>query len=659
MGRLKLLAGAAWVLAGAGIAQAETLDPLAVKFGVRETVRSLSISPDGRKIVFVSPRADGGENAVVYDLASGNAVPVLSSGGVTDHLYGCRFVLAERVVCTIGLRDGKERKIDMASRLASVSADGKDMKMLTARDGVSAYFKSRHGGEIIDYAVAGNPDAVLMTRYFPPEVQTGALASRSREGMAVEQVDLVTLARKIVEPARATATDYVSDGYGAVRVMETQDHDSQGYAQDEVTYSYRPVGGAWTVLGDVKFGSGMAKGFAPVAVDRASDSVYGFDYQGNFKALFKMPLNGSNQATLVLGRPDVDVDHLVRIGRNRRVVGVSYATEKRTIEYFDDEIGKLAGSLAKALGNGRSVWITDATQDEGKLVVYSGADTDPGRYFIYDKATHRLQELLQSRPELEGMKLAVMKPVEFPAADGTKIPGYLSLPPGSSGKGIPAIVMPHGGPHARDEWGFDWLVQFFTAKGYAVLQPNFRGSAGFGQAWFQQNGFKSWPTAIGDVNDAGRWLIAQGVTTPDKLAIVGWSYGGYAALQSAVVEPDLFKAIVAIAPVTDLDLTREQWRDYANFYIQSDFIGQGPHVDSGSPARHADRFKAPVLLVHGDVDLNVGVNSSRLMRDRLKAAGKQVDYIEFPELDHQLDSSAARARMLSAADAHIRKTLGL
>jgi dipeptidyl aminopeptidase/acylaminoacyl peptidase len=160
---------------------------------------------------------------------------------------------------------------------------------------------------------------------------------------------------------------------------------------------------------------------------------------------------------------------------------------------------------------------------------------------------------MPERPDLADYKLAPVKAITYKAADGTDIPAYLTLPPGSDGKNIPAIVMPHGGPASRDEWGFDWLSQFFAHQGYAVLQPNFRGSSGYGEAWFQKNGYQSWKTAIGDVNDAGRWLSAQGIAAPGKLAIVGWSYGGYAALQSAVLDPDLFKAIVAVAPVTDLE----------------------------------------------------------------------------------------------------------
>ncbi len=189
--------------------------------------------------------------------------------------------------------------------------------------------------------------------------------------------------------------------------------------------------------------------------------------------------------------------------------------------------------------------------------------------------------------------------------------------------------MPHGGPAARDEWGFDWLSQYFVARGFAVLQPNYRGSAGYGSQWFEKNGYQSWETAIGDVNSAGHWLLDQGIAAQGKIAIFGWSYGGYAALQSPVLDPDLFKAIVAVAPVADLERLKTDERDSASRLLRENQIGSGPHIEAGSPARHAAAFKAPVLLFHGDTDTNVNVGHSRLMEDRLKGAGKPVTYVEF------------------------------
>jgi dipeptidyl aminopeptidase/acylaminoacyl peptidase len=641
-------------------AQAQTAEELAAKFGARESIRSISLSPEGKQIVFVAPRPDGGENAVVLNLGTSAAVSILSSRGFTEQISHCQFVLESRVVCQMIFRQGKVRDVSGGSRIVTISNDGKDMKMLSAKDSTNAYYNSNFGGRIIDYNVPGDPNAVLMTRWFPPEVQTGTLMGKSVFGLGVEKVDVVTGARKRVETPRESATDFVSDGLGTVRIMETQPTSENGYTKGQLNYSYRPTGGGgWTPLSKVTVGGGFSQGFLPVAVDSGANVAYGFDANGNFKALYKRSLDGSGTTSLVLGRSDADIDELIGLGRNQRIVGASYATEKRTVEYFDPDLRKLAAGLSRALGAGKQVSIIDATSDEGKLLIFAGSDTDPGKFYLFDKASKSLGELLPARPELAKVPMGTMKPVQYPAADGTMIPAYLTLPPGSTGKGLPAIVMPHGGPSARDEWGFDWLVQYFVARGFAVLQPNYRGSSGYGTAWFRNNGFKSWQTAIGDVNDAGRWLNAQGIAAPGKLAIFGWSYGGYAALQSAVVDPDLYKAVVAVAPVTDLGALREESREDADFYIVDSFIGSGLHVESGSPARHADRFKAPVLLLHGDADTNVGVSESRLMKGRLEGAGKQVEYIEFPNLAHSLDDAAARTRLLSASDRFLRAALGL
>jgi dipeptidyl aminopeptidase/acylaminoacyl peptidase len=260
------------------------------------------------------------------------------------------------------------------------------------------------------------------------------------------------------------------------------------------------------------------------------------------------------------------------------------------------------------------------------------------------------------RPALEYAKLATMQSITYKASDGTSIPAYLTLPPGGAKTGLPAIVMPHGGPSARDEWGFDWLVQFYAARGYAVLQPNYRGSSGYGDAWFRNQGFQKWKVAIDDVLDAGRWMVAQGIADPKKLAAVGWSYGGYAALQSAVVDPNLFKAVVAIAPVTDLDLLKQE---IGSTTWANKIIGSGPHVREGSPAQNAARINAPVLLFHGELDRNVSVTESRVMADKLRGAGKRVDLVTIPKLDHYLEDSRVRADMLRRSDAFLRASMGM
>jgi dipeptidyl aminopeptidase/acylaminoacyl peptidase len=658
--RSAFLCGIAGFTLFAGSAGAETLDPLAVKFGAREGVRSISISPEGKQIVFVKPRADGGEAAVVVDLASAKSVPIFSSKGRTEQITHCQFILESRVICEGYFSAGKNGSIDVATRLFSLSNDGTEMKMLSASRPFNAFYASRYGGAVVDYNVPGDPESVLMERWYSPEMSTGNLTARKQSGLGLEAVNVVTSRRKDVLQPRTTAQGFISDGHGQVRIIQMQPVTGTGYMQLKSSYLYADTAGKnWSKLSEVNFDAGLATGFEPVAVDGTRNVVYGFADHDGRSSLYERTLDGSGTTRLLFSRPDAVVDGLLKIGREQRVVGASFLTERRFAEYFDPELKKLSAALGKALGGGRQIGIIDATADEKHLVIYAGSDTDPGQYYLYDKTTKKLAGLLPDRPELEGVALAQMKSLSFTAADGTVIPGYLTLPPGSTGKDLPAIVMPHGGPGARDEWGFDWLAQYFAAKGYAVFQPNFRGSTGYGAEFFGKNGFRGWRTAIGDVDDAARWLVSQGIARSDKLAIVGWSYGGYAALQAGVVDPGLYKAIVAIAPVVDFDKWREEFRNMSNFTVMDNLIGSGPHIAEGSPARHADRITAPVLLFHGDTDGNVAVSHSRLMQDRLKSAGKSVDYVEFAGLDHQLDDSAARAAMLTHTDAFLRRNLGL
>src|SRR6185312_9854959 len=218
-------------------------------------------------------------------------------------------------------------------------------------------------------------------------------------------------------------------------------------------------------------------------------------------ALYAVTLDSSLREQLVYERDDVDVDELLRIGRQQRVIGVSFATDRRHAKIFVPEFAGLVSALGKALPD-QQLEIVDSSVDGNFVLIHAGSDADPGVYYILDRKAHNLQTFLVTRGELEGVKLARQKPITYPAADGTLIPGYLTLPPGQeSARGLPAIVMPHGGPSARDEWGFDWLVQFYALRGYAVLQPNYRGSAGFGDTWFQHNAYHSWRIAIGDILD--------------------------------------------------------------------------------------------------------------------------------------------------------------
>jgi dipeptidyl aminopeptidase/acylaminoacyl peptidase len=641
--------------------QTQNAEPFdaAKAFGARESVANLSLSPDGTKVAYVAPMSGQGSAVYTREIATGAPVrQAMVASGDPERIDRCDWVSNERLVCVIyGVVNNTSLSVLPFTRVVAVNADGGNLKMLSTKENIYSRGLQLGGGNVIDW-LPDEDSATLMTRVFLPDDHLGSRAGSAKEGLGVDRIDTRTLAITPVEAPRDIADDYISDGRGTVRIMGVSPRNS-GQETGVTRYLYRQKGSRkWEPLSE--YNSIDRSGFTPYAVDYDLNVAYGLKRKDGRKALYSIALDGSLHEQLIYERPDVDVDGLIRIGRRQRVVGVSYATDARRAVYFDPAIQKMATSLSNALPNHPALQIADSTMDESKLLIFAGSDEDPGVYYIFDRKSHHLETFLVARDELEGVKLAVVKPISYPATDGTMVPGYLTLPPGrESAKGLPAIVLPHGGPSARDEWGFDWLSQFFASRGFAVLQPNFRGSSGYGDAWFVKNGFQSWPVAIGDVLAAGRWLVAQGIADPTKLGIVGWSYGGYAALQSAVVDPSVFKAVVAIAPVTDLEALKEEHRTWSDFNLVSDYVGDGPHVRAGSPVDHADKIKVPVLLFHGALDHNISIVQSRRMAARLASVHAQCELVTWDKLDHYLEDATARAEMLRMSDDFLRHVMGM
>ncbi len=660
MGRAKMVGVLVAALLAGTAASGEDLATVAKAFGTRAAIGQASLSPDGAHVAFITAPGGATSSLMIADPAvAGSPVSILKSMGQPDKLRYCHWITGTRLACQITFLVQFQAVPVSTTRLIALDSDGKNIKVLTANESGKALDYLYYGGDIIDWTGDGT-GSVLMNREYVPESSKDTFIHRDGAGLGVERVNTRTLARDMIERPRRGADGYITDGHGNVRIMGLRAANGTGYFDTKVQYLYRTATSSdWRSLSIVEDNQAVPKGFEPVAVDPVKNVAYGFGQQNGYKALFTTSLDGNLTSQPVLAQPNTDVDGLIRIGRQNRVVGVSYATERREIEYFDPDLRALRVALERALPNAPLVDIVDASADEQKLLLFAGSDSDPGTYYVLDRKTRHMAALLPVRPALEGRKLAQMQPIRFRAADGTMIPGYLTLPPGSSGKDLPAIVMPHGGPGSRDEWGFDWWAQFFAARGFAVLQPNFRGSTGYGNAWYQKNGFQSWRTAIGDVVDAGRWLKAQGIAAPGKLAIVGWSYGGYAALQSAVLDPDLYKAVIAVAPVTDLLLLKQDAKEYTSYAGVEQFVGDGPHVLQGSPAHNVAAIKAPVLIFHGTEDRNVRLDQSQVMTDRLRGAGKQADLVIFKGLDHQLDDSDARTLMLTRSDEFLRASLGL
>ncbi len=656
-----LLTAAPAPLAADPVTPAKTLAEDARVFGVRESVRDISLSPSGTKIAYIAAGPDHSELVGVIDL-EGDATPrfIISNSEKEADFDSCEWATEQQLVCQVsGMVMSRDKVLVPFDRLFAIDSESGSVQELSKRQSSRALQALQFGGDVLALDVGGEQGQILMTRQYVPETGFGPRIQTSSSGTGVDLVDVTTAKRKVREKPDELASRFVADQSGRVRVKVRALRGNDGGLSGESAYFYRTADSdSWLAFKQLTIDGRPVPYFAPVAVDSERNVAYGFVVLGGYDAIAEFALDGSGEGKALMVRDDVDVDALIRIGRQRRVVGASYATEKREIAYFDPELAGLATGLGKALPDQPIINIVGASADENRLLIIASSDTQPGMVYLFDKTTRQLEPLLPVRALLADRALGQMRPVTYPAADGTQIPAYLTLPPGSDGKGLRAIVLPHGGPAARDEWGFDWLVQFLTARGYAVLQPNYRGSSGYGEAWYGRNGFKAWEVAISDVNDAGRWLVAEGIARPEGLVIAGWSYGGYAALQSQVLDPALFKAVVAIAPVTDLSYIVEDARDYTNFRVVRDFIGTGPHLAAGSPRRHAERFAAPVALFHGTHDLNVDVRHSRGMESALKSAGRPVLYREYPDLQHDLGDSDVRTNMLTDIGRFLDEVLG-
>jgi len=656
-----LLAGAACFAAIGVGAHAQTTHSLAddaAAFGARPAVSAPSLSPDGTSVLYITPGPGPKSFAVISNLQTGKSTVVTAADGDPEILNWCDYSAADRAVCRISALTHQVSDIIGFQRLISMNLDGSDGKLLGQQDSFYDTALRQSDGYILDWN--GRRDGkVLIERQYVPQGGEAAISSRlsrKKSGLGVDLLDTHNLQSSTVEQPRDEASDYMTDERGNVRLMLVEQAKQDGTLTGKVKYYYRTPGSReWKTLADYE---DYLDQIVPLAIDADIDALYALKKKDGRRALYTIKLDGSLAETLVAENPRVDIGDVVRIGNGLRVIGYTYVDERQHTVYFDPEFKALADSLSKALPNLPIVNFVDGTSDGRKLLIFAGSDSDPGRYYLFDRDTKTLNEAMVEHPQLEGRTLAQAKPVTITAPDGAQIPAYLTLPPGKDPKNLPAVVLPHGGPSSRDDWGFDFLSQFLAARGYAVIQPEYRGSAGYGDQWLNENGFKNWRTSMGDIAASAKWLAAQGIADPKRVAIFGWSYGGYAALMEAETDPSLYKAVIAVAPVTDLGMLKQDAQGYTSARVEADFVGDGPHIEEGSPLRHADRIQVPVLLVHGDLDANVAFHHSQKMADALRSAGKQVEFLQYKGLDHQLRDSTVRAELLSHMGQLLDSTIG-
>lgn len=396
-------------------------------------------------------------------------------------------------------------------------------------------------------------------------------------------------------------------------------------------YYREPKGGDWQLVNDentshvrmqpLAFSRDGKTVYMQVTEATGPDGVYAWD-----PATRERKLVARDDATDPMG--------LATSFDGRQPYAVVFMDGRPRLEVLDPKSPELA--LRNALSAsfpGSWVTFTSATRDQSKVVVRVSGDRNPGDYYLFDRGTKKATYLLSTREWIEADRMAEMKPIEYTARDGKVIRGYLTLPPGSDGKRVPLILNPHGGPIGPfDAWGFNWEAQLFASRGYAVLQVNYRGSGNYGNA-FMHAGYREWGgKMIDDMTDAVAWAVKQGIADKDRVCIYGASYGGYAAAQAAVREPDLYKCAVGYVGVYDLPMMFTYGdipdRDAGKTFLTEAMGGGTDFLAAISPARHAAEIKAPMFLIVGNDDVRAHPKHSRAMRDALRKAGKTVEWME-------------------------------
>ena len=347
------------------------------------------------------------------------------------------------------------------------------------------------------------------------------------------------------------------------------------------------------------------------------------------------------------------------------LIATVYNDDRLRIYWKNKDFEKDYNFIKKKLGD-RDVGFQSASKDESKWIVVTSSDVDPGTVWLYERKNKNLKSLYQIREKLDRASLSPMKPVRYKSSDGLEIPAYLTIPKGSNGKNLPTVLYIHGGPWGRDSWGYHSYAQFLANRGYAVLQPNFRASTGYGKK-FLNAGNNEWGQKMqDDITWGKKYLVEQGIADPKRVAIMGGSYGGYAALAGVAFTPDEYAASVAIVAPSNLQTLLEAIPPYWEAIRTVFYKRMGdPNTPEGlaqmkrqSPLTNADKIKTPLLVVQGANDPRVNKRESDQIVIALRDRNYPVEYIVAPDEGHGFARPVNNMAMIATSEKFLAKHLG-
>lgn len=402
--------------------------------------------------------------------------------------------------------------------------------------------------------------------------------------------------------------------------------------------------------------SGAEEKFVPVGhVNDEGKILVLSDYRIRREGLYRYDVHTGEYEELLFAPEHHDLDDVIKV--DDRIVGVAWIADYFEQKYFDPADAKLS-ELVHNTFKGAEVFIASSDRARKKLVIGAVRDDTPLKYYLLDLEHKKASFWFSQYPQLENMKLPGKQVFEYEARDGMVLNGYLTLPLETAGEDKPPlVVLPHGGPQVRDNRYFDYMAQFLANRGYAVLQPNFRGSTGFGTN-YEVAGYKEWGTSMqNDVLDAVAWVGKQGVADTNNACMVGFSYGGYVALEAATQTPDMFKCYVSVSGVSDLvklvdSIDRITGTDswwHLSLGDPSD-EAETKSMREHSPINHVAKISRPILLIHGDKDTQVPYQQSQTFYEKAEKMDKDVTYMQLDDGTHYFDFGPHRLETFEAME---------
>ncbi len=467
----------------------------------------------------------------------------------------------------------------------------------------------------------------------------------------VYRVDVATGRKRVAERPRANIFDWGADHLGQVRF-------GIGYrdASTQSTLLFRSNGeGSLRIIDSAKLG---AEEELTVPFHFVPGSNNGFvitESEGGRSAVVEVDIPTGKPVRTVYAADGVDVESVLMASNGAKLLGVRTSDRETPLRWLDPAMAAHQKTLEEASPLS-AVRIESISADQSKMLVRFSTPDNPGLLFYFDAATGELVKLAAMNDTIGGRRLSRGRMIQYKARDGLEIEGVLTMPRGRRDKNLPFIVMPHGGPWGHDELTYDYWAQFLAERGYAVLQPNFRGSTGYGAA-FEKAGQGQLGFAMqDDVSDGVHWAVKEGIADPKRVCIVGGSYGGYAAMWGTVKDPDLYRCAISINGVANL---RREVNDFGGLMRERLYRGQWqrmtPDFAAVSPINAIARIKAPLLLIHGKKDVTVDHGQSARMYAAMTKAGKTVEFVSVPLADHYFTRQADRMTLLTSIETFLTK----